>query len=80
MLHLKPTEYLYVPMMDYGKERRAFIKDWFINNPDGRYCVNRKYRPQLKSDPDLKKLIKDGFLKTERVGSPRSRSTFLMRA
>ena len=55
--------YLYVPDMQYGKERRKFIKDWFNNNPDGQYAVNCKYRPQVKDDPDLKKLIRIGFLK-----------------
>ena len=55
--------YLYVPDMPYGKERRKFIKDWFNNNPDGQYAVNCKYRPQVKDDPDLKKLIRIGFLK-----------------
>ena len=58
--------YLYVPMMDYGKERRKFIKDWFNDNPDGQYAVNCKYRPQVKEDPDLKKLIRIGFLKQVR--------------
>lgn len=58
--------WLYVPMMAYGKERRKYIKDWFNANPDGKYCVNRKHRPQVKEDPDLKKLIKAGFLKQKR--------------
>lgn len=53
-------------MMAYGKERRAFIKDWFTANPDGAYCVNAKYRPQVKEDPDLKKLIRIGFLRQTR--------------
>jgi len=56
--------FLYVPeTMAYGKERRKFIKDWFNANPDGQYHVNRKYRPQVKNDSDLKKLIRTGFLK-----------------
>ena len=55
--------YLYVPDMPYGKERRKFIKDLFNNNPDGQYAVNCKYRPQVKDDPDLKKLVRIGFLK-----------------
>lgn len=59
-------EYLYVPDMAYGKIRRKFIKDWFEENPDGAYAVNCKYRPQIKRDPDLKKLIKSGYLKTVR--------------
>jgi hypothetical protein len=53
-------------MMAYGKERRKFIKNWFTANPTGRYCVNTKHRPQVKEDPDLKKLIRMGFLKQQR--------------
>lgn len=60
-------EYLFVPLMPYGKERRKFIKDWFNEHPDGEYYVNCKYRPQVKDDPDLKKLIRIGFLKQKRI-------------
>ena len=59
--------WLYVPMMAYGKERRKLIKDLFTANPDAKYCVNTKYRPQVKQDPDLKKLIRTGFLKQKRA-------------
>lgn len=65
--------WLYVPMMYYGKERRKFIKDWFTANPTGRYCVNTKHRPQVKEDPDLKKLIRVGFLKQKRDHTSRTR-------
>ena len=75
------SEYLYVPMMDYGKERRKFIKDWFNEHPDGMYCVNTKYRPQVKEDPDLKKLLRIGFLKQSREHYSRARAkTFLVKA
>lgn len=59
-------DYLYVPHTSYGKERRKFIKDWFTAHPDGRYAVNCKWRPQIKDDPDLKKLLRTGFLKQVR--------------
>ncbi len=59
-------DWLYVPMMPYGKERRKLIKDLFNANPGAKYCVNTKYRPQVKEDPDLKKLIRIGFLKMKR--------------
>ena len=73
-------DYLYVPMMTYGKERRQFIKDWFNANPDGAYCVNAKHRPQVKYDSDLKKLIKDGFLKQVRVHTTSSHArSFLIK-
>jgi hypothetical protein len=61
------TEYLYVPHTTYGKERRKFIKDWFTAHPDGMYAVNCKWRPQVKDDSDLKKLIRIGFLKVVRL-------------
>jgi hypothetical protein len=64
-------DYLYVPMMDYGKERRKLIKDWFTEHPEGQYCVNTKYRPQVKEDPDLKKLVRVGFLKQIRLHTSR---------
>lgn len=59
--------YLYVATNTYGVERRKIIKDWFTANPTGRYCVNARRRPQVKNDPDLKKLIRIGFLKQIRV-------------
>ena len=71
---MSDTIWLYVPMMTYGKERRKFIKDWFTANPTGRYCVNTKYRPQVKEDPDLKKLIRVGFLKQTRTHISRTRA------
>lgn len=73
------SNFLYVPMMDYGKVRREFIKGLFINNPAGMLGVNSKYKPQVKDDPDLKKLIKSGFLKQVRVKYGRNRSrTYLV--
>lgn len=73
--------YLYVESQTYGKERRKFIKDWFTTHPDGKYCVNTKYRPQVKDDSDLKKLIRTGFLKTLRVHeSAHHAKTFLVKA
>jgi hypothetical protein len=75
------TSWLYVPMMAYGKERRKFIKDWFTANPEGRYCVNTKYRPQVKEDSDLKKLIRVGFLKQKRMHTNRSHArSYLVKA
>lgn len=73
--------YLYVPMTEYGRERRQFIMDWFNKYPSGRYLVNSKYRPQLKNDRDLKKLIEKGFLKSIRIHTHRSHAhTYLVKA
>lgn len=74
-------DYLYVPLMPYGKERRQFIMDWFDAHPEGRYTVNCKHRPQVKDDPDLQKLIKSGFLKTLRQHiHPAHATTYLIKA
>lgn len=73
-------DYLYVPYTAYGKERRNFIKDWFNTHPDGRYAVNCRHRPQVKVDPDLKKLIRIGFLKQMREHTSRFHAkTFLVK-
>jgi hypothetical protein len=76
------TDYLYVPLMQYGKERRKFIKDWFNEHPDGMYAVNCKYRPQVRNDSDLKKLIRSGFLKPVRelVSFGTGRRTYLVKS
>lgn len=75
------VEYLYVPYMDYGKERRKFIIDWFNEHPEGQYLVNSKYRPQLKDDSDLKKLIRVGFLKVIRIYTTvKHAKTFVVKA
>ena len=72
---------LYIPIMPYGAARRKIIMDWFNNHPDGRYYVNCKYRSQMKDDPDLRRLVRVGFLKIERSGPTRtSRKTYLVKA
>lgn len=74
--------YLYLPIetMPFGKERRALIMKAFDSSEDSRYCVNHLHRPQLKDDPDLRKLIRDGKLRRLRVGSRTNRHTYLMLA
>lgn len=64
---MNTDNWLSLPMMSYGKERRKLIKDLFTANPNARFCVNTKYRPQVKEDPDLKKLIRMGFLVQKRM-------------
>ena len=56
--------YLYIPIEDmpFGKERRAVIMKAFQDTEDAAYAVNCKWRPQLKDDPDLRKLVKTGKL------------------
>lgn len=50
----------------FGPKRRELIKQWFDAHADGQVCVNNKWQIQLKHDPDLQKLVKDGFLKQQR--------------
>lgn len=74
-------KYLYVESHNYGQERRQFIRNWFMEHPKGRYAVNSRHRPQVKDDPDLKKLIRIGFLRQIRVHvNSTHASTFLVRA
>lgn len=72
--------WLYIPEIDYGKERRKLIMYMFNTIEDAAYCVNTKYRPQMKDDPDLQKLVKQGKLKLKRTGIMSSRRTYLVKA
>lgn len=73
--------WLYIPECDYGKERRKLIMHMFNTTEDAAYCVNTKYRPQMKDDPDLQKLVKKGKLKLQRTGGiMSSRRTYLVKA
>lgn len=75
-----------LPLMSYGKERRALILQFFQVNPEGRLTVDCRCHPQVKSDPDLTKLIKLGILTQwkERHDNPlkgkssTGRTTFLL--
>lgn len=71
--------WLYIPDMAYGKERRALIMHMFNTIEDAAYCVNTKYRPQMKDDSDLRKLVKQGKLKLMRSGQPFSRRSYLVK-
>ena len=53
--------------LPFGKERRRYIMDAFESNANSYFAVNCEFRPQLKADPDLRKLIKQGKLKAIRA-------------
>lgn len=72
--------WLYIPELPYGKGRRRLIMHMFNTTEDAAYCVNTKYRPQMKDDTDLRKLVEEGKLKLCRDGQPRSRRTYLVKA
>ena len=74
--------WLYIPEeWLYGGIRRNRIVKMFDSIPNAVYAVNCKHRQQLKNDPDLRKLIKKGFLKTVRWSrGRRGRQTYLVKA
>lgn len=58
-------------VMPYGKERREAILSYLRairNNPHNYIVINRKYCLILKKDPDLKRLLKLGKLKMDKIG------------
>lgn len=63
--------------MPYGKDRRKLIKEYFLENPTYEAMVDCEHCQQVKNDPDLKKLIKQGFLKRNRSRYGSSNRTFL---
>lgn len=52
--------------MNFGAERRQKLKEWFKTNT---LTVNRKWGVQLKHDPDLRIMLKQGTLRRTREGS-----------
>lgn len=48
--------------MHFGKERRSMILSAFDSVDNPILYVNCQHGPQLKDDPDLRKLIKQGKL------------------
>jgi len=73
--------FLHIPdSIPYGKGRKEFIVNWFLDNPDGALAVNCRHRPQLKNDPDLRNLIKKGFLVRYRMGEFSHKTTYLKKS
>lgn len=70
--------------VDYGRVRRGLFKDMFNDLPDLRLSVNIEGGFILKYDPDLRKLLKQGFLKRgksrPRYGWGHSTKTYLEKA
>jgi hypothetical protein len=53
----------------FGKMRREAIKKEFLNNPRLQQWglrIDSSWCPQLKNDPELRQLVKSGFLKQVR--------------
>lgn len=65
---------------EQGKDRRAAIKAWFEENPQGRILVDAQWCRQVHKDSDLKKLVKTGFLKKIRQSwFPHHSKSFLVK-
>lgn len=56
-------------MVPYGHYRRKLILDWLKSNPEYYIVINRSRCPILSKDPDLKRLLKQGKLKMEKIRS-----------
>lgn len=52
---------------NFGSERRQKLKEWFTAG--GCTHINRRGCIQLKYDPDLQKLLKQGIIKQTREGT-----------
>jgi hypothetical protein len=62
----------------YGQERRLAIIQCLKDHPTLSITVNRMWCVQLRHDPDLQKLLKQGVLKRQRTGRPTCRWTELV--
>ncbi len=54
-------------MVPYGKHRRKLILEWLESNKENHIAINKKHCPILSKDPDLKRLLKQGRLKMEKI-------------
>lgn len=73
------NRYFTYHVMPYGKERREAILAHLraIRNESHDYIViNKKYCLILKKDPDLKRLIKQGKLKMDKITFGGNRCTY----
>lgn len=59
---------------NFGSERREKLKEFFKTEE---LVVNRKWCIQLKFDPDLRKMLKQGILKRTREGTWSTKHTVL---
>lgn len=73
--------YLYIPIehVPFGAHRRALIVAAFAGDRTARYYVDCKYRPQMRADPDLRRLVKRGILvrRRDRGSAGQSNRTYL---
>lgn len=73
------NRYFTYHVMPYGKERREAIMDHLHairNEPHNYIVINKKYCLILKKDPDLKRLLKQGKLKMDKITYGGDRCTY----
>lgn len=73
------NRYFTYHVMPYGKERREAILSHLRairNDPRNYIVINKKYCLILKKDPDLKRLIKQGKLKTDKMAYGSNKCTY----
>lgn len=73
------NRYFTYHVMPYGKERREAIMAHLRairNEPHNYIVINKKYCLILKKDPDLKRLLKQGKLKMDKITYGGDRCTY----
>lgn len=73
------NRYFAYHVMPYGKERREAILAHLRtirNDPHNYIVINKKYCLILKKDPDLKRLLKQGKLKMNKITFGGDRCTY----
>jgi hypothetical protein len=65
--------------MEPGRERRNLIKSLLEQDPSVKIPVDSEHCLQVHKDPDLRKLVKEGFLVKDREswGSETCRKSYL---
>ena len=56
------------PHKNFGKVRRNTIKRFFDEFPEFELPINKCWQIHTNREPELRKLIKNGFLKQIRIG------------
>lgn len=73
------NRYFTYHVMPYGKERREALMAHLHairNEPHNYIVINKKYCLILKKDPDLKRLLKQGKLKMDKITYGGDRCTY----
>jgi len=53
---------------NFGKVRRSAIKQFFRDFPEFELPINKEWQFHTSREPELRRLVKDGFLKQIRKG------------